>query len=252
MTLTRLAKCMSDELPVPDAQKYQELLTNKKLIRRARRRLSSISYFMGFFSENIARRANAEDECAGRFWQGRYQLRELEGLHSILLCGVYVDLNPIKAGEAASPKTARYTSAYQRIEAMSQPVDDAHRPDSWLAEPTWQDAAARDEAVCSSSRTGKRASDLGLLPISLADYLGLLFWTARQIRSGQRATVPRDLESFLDRLHLKSEYWLEGVESYEAGFCELVGTPSTLSKAARESGRRSMKGVSASRRIFDA
>jgi len=93
LTLTRLAKCMTDTLPVPDAEKYRELLKNKKLIHRARRRLSSVSYFMGFLSENIARRANTEDECSGRFWQGRYKLRELEGIHSILLCGVYVDLN---------------------------------------------------------------------------------------------------------------------------------------------------------------
>ena len=39
-------------------------------------------------------------------------------MSGILLCGIYVDLNPIRAGEADSPETARYTSVYQRIQAQ--------------------------------------------------------------------------------------------------------------------------------------
>jgi len=252
LTITRLAKCMNDALPAPDPDKYLELIKDKKQIRKIRRRLSNVSWFMAILDENIARRANAEDECSGRFWQGRYKLRELEGFHSILLCGIYVDLNPIKAGEAASPQTARYTSAYQRIQARAQRPNARNRADDWLGELTWQDEAAADEAVYLSSQTGKRASDLGWLPISLEDYLRLLDWTAQQILSGQQSTVPQDLESILDQLHLNSEYWLAGVESYETGFCELVGTPAALSKAARESGRRCMKGASASQQIFTA
>ncbi len=35
----------------------------------------------------------------------------------ILLCGIYVDLNPEQAGEALSPETARDTSLYLRLHA---------------------------------------------------------------------------------------------------------------------------------------
>ncbi len=106
---------MSDDLPLPHEKRIEQALCNKKRIQQMRRRLSNISWFMRILCENIARRANAEDECTGRFFETRFKCRECADPHGMLICALYVDLNPIKAGEAASPRTARYTSAYQRI-----------------------------------------------------------------------------------------------------------------------------------------
>ena len=250
LTLTKLAKCMTDDLPQPDAQKYELLLSDKKQIRKIRRRLSSISWFMAILSENVARRANAEDECHGRFWESRYKCRELKGHHGILLCGIYVDLNPIKAGEASSPASAKYTSAYQRIQSRSQNSASQARPDGWMGELTWSASQTTHEPTRMSSRTGRRASDLGLLPISVDDYLKLLNWTARQLRGGASHTVPRDLAAILDQLRLKKEYWLDGVASYETEFCEVVGTPAELKQSAQRLGCHHLKGAKAGQRIF--
>ena len=55
LTITKLAKSMSDDMPEPDEKKIDKLVGNKTRIAELRRRLSSISWFMGILCENIAR-----------------------------------------------------------------------------------------------------------------------------------------------------------------------------------------------------
>ena len=52
----------------------------------------------------MARRANREDKCCGAFFAERFKARFLAGESAILVCGVYVDLNKIRAGEAVTPE----------------------------------------------------------------------------------------------------------------------------------------------------
>lgn len=44
---------------------------NADRLAEIRRRLSDVSWWMKCTAENIARRSNKEDECTGRFWEGR-------------------------------------------------------------------------------------------------------------------------------------------------------------------------------------
>lgn len=250
LTITKLAKCMSDDMPEPDEKKIDELVKDKKRIAELRRRLSSVSWFMGILLENIARRANREDGATGRFWEARFRCRECADVSGILLCAIYVDLNPIRAGEADSPETARYTSAYQRIEAQTQRKNARNRADGWMAELTLRPERKADESLAYSSRTGRRASDLGILPMSLEDYLKLLRWTARLLRSGQRSTIPKNLEAILERMDVSHEAWLETVDNYETTFCHVVGSPSSMAEAAQRMDASCLKGAAASRRVF--
>ena len=96
----------------------------------------------------------------------------------------------------------------------------------------------------------RRASNLGFLPVSLADYLRLLDWTGRQIRHDKRSAIPADLAPILERLHVAGDVWVEQVKHFGRWFRRAVGRASTLSEAAAQRGRRWLHGISHSRAAF--
>ena len=248
LTITRLAKAPTEALPEVDPRLVAALARDKKQIARLRRRLSKISWLMGTLSENVARRANREDECTGCFWEGRFQCRRLESEAAVLTCGIYVDLNQIRAGEAATPETSRHTSAWERIQARRQRGH--HKADGWLGALTLREGPREEQKYKYESRTGRRASDQGLLPLELDDYLQLLDWTGRQLRRGKRGAIPATLAPILDRLAVREEAWLEVVEGLDDWFCHVLGSARELARAAAELGRRHLQGQPASRRLF--
>jgi hypothetical protein len=104
-------------LAQPTEIQVQTLANNPVEIKSVRSRLSDISWFMRALAEPIARLANKQDDCTGRFWEGRFKAQRITDEAGLLACAMYVDLNPIRAAMAESPDEAKHTSAYDRIQA---------------------------------------------------------------------------------------------------------------------------------------
>ena len=66
-------------------------------------------------------------------------------------------------------------------------------------------------------KSKRRCSNKGCLPLALCEYLSLLDWTGRQIRSSKRGSVPKGLRPMFERLGISSELWVECVVQFEKG-----------------------------------
>ena len=194
--------------------KEQALHGNAERLAICRQRLGSLSWFMRSLNEPIARRANREDACTGRFWEGRYRCQALLDEAALLACMSYVDLNPIRAGIAYSLETSMHTSAMQRIAAVN-------------ADTVSADTAL--DAVCSS----RRSSPLSLITDA---YLELIDWTARLVRPDKRGAIAASTPPILRRLGLHESQWTHQVLGIESRYYRAIGHVDALIENVHQPG----------------
>ncbi len=101
----------------------QSILSDPARLEVLRERLCSLSWFMRYLNEPLARLANAEDGCKGRFWEGRFKSQRLLDENALLACMVYVDLNPVRAGVVEDAAEAEHTSLARRLIQASDNQD---------------------------------------------------------------------------------------------------------------------------------
>ena len=249
-------KDQDDQPAEPYQNELDMLMASKKLIRQYRRRLSDVSWLMRQLAEKIARLANKEDECTGRFWEGRFKCQPLLDEGAILACAAYVDLNPVRAGIAETPEKSDFTSIQDRIQSEKQAKQARRgvgrkkrsgkrngkrqrqqpaewRRDGWLAPVNLNE---RGSVGPKASKSGRRASDKGFLPISVEDYLELVDWTGRQISKGKRGRIPEACGPILKRIGLDRSMWCDLVNDFGKLFRRVAGNRTSLAKSAQSGG----------------
>lgn len=208
------------------------LLTD--LVERWRARLADLGWFMRGLNEFVARLANREDGCTGRFWEGRYRSQALLDEEALLTVMAYVDLNPVRAGLAESVATSGFTSAQQRLREVTTSSD----------RPTDGRPALRPFAQA------LRLDDDGDLPFNLQDYLDLLDTSGRVLHPTKRGAIPDSTPRLLASLGLAPGEWLGSVAGLHARFRLFIGAPHRLTRVAERRGWRWVVGRAAARRLY--
>ena len=180
----------------------------KHSIALYRSRLCDISWFMRCLNEPIARQANQEDNCTGRFWEGRFKSQALLDEAAVLACMTYVDLNPIRAQLADTPEQSDHTSIQLRIRAALK----GEQPSNLLP-------FIGNE--CDNQPNG--------IAFSLTDYLQLVDDTGRIIRNDKRGYISESSAKILNRLNIPHDNWLKLTTEFGKLFHGPVGTLQELS-----------------------
>ena len=184
-----------------------QLFTLEETVEVWRQRLTDISWFMRSLNEYIAREANKEDECTGRFWEGRFKSQALLDEAALTACMAYVDLNPIRAGIARTPEQSNHTSIQYRINAVK-----VGKNPKYL-----------------TPLVGNFNDDMQHnLPFHLTDYLELVDITGRVILHDKKGFILESAPAILQRLNLKPEQWQELTTQFEDCFHHAAGNDDYL------------------------
>ena len=177
-----------------------------------RSKLASISWFMRCLNQPIARQANLEDQCTGKFWESRFTSQALKSEEALLSCMVYVDLNPIRAETADTPEQSEYTSVQERIQSrfdLIKAIEDQTACGDLL------DFNAPLKPLLPFEGRLTNALQNGIL-FGFREYLALLDWTGRIIRDDKRGHFDHSLPLILERLEITTDQWHMNTTQFEA------------------------------------
>ncbi len=212
-----------------------------------RERLSDISWFMRCLNEHLARKANREDHCKGRFWEGRFKSQALLDDTALLTCMAYVDLNPIRAGIATTPEQSDFTSLQERLGIEPEVPTTPNEKNNELVS-TNHDAKPAPLLAFTESLTANTPDSV--LPFCFADYLELVDWTGRSILEHKRGAIPDSLPPILQRLRIDTTQWLKASANLEQQFGYAVGPEEKLLKVCDRLKQKWLQGIVACRQFY--
>ena len=213
-----------------DTLSQGELITFDETVEIYRHRLYDISWFMRDLNEYIAREANKEDGCTGRFWEGRFKSQALLDESAVLACMTYVDLNPIRAKMEKTPETSKHTSIKKRIHAAKNQLPQPSVLTPFVGNP------------CENIPKG--------IPYSLKDYCELVDTTGRCIRDDKAGHIDNTQSPILERLGLDSAQWLTLTTEFEKHFCYAAGAEQMMKAFKRHTHHQRLRGMTKAKTLL--
>ena len=219
-----------------------------------RESLSDISVFMKYMNQNIARSANKEDKHKGHFWEERFHSQAILDFKALLATMIYVDLNPIRAGQAKTPEDSEFTSIQERLELIcsnkQKPANLTDRKDirkfKSIAQPTTLIPFMNPITVESL------AARTNCIEFTLFDYIELLEFTGRKRRTDKHSgKIPKSIPHVFERLGYDAEDWLAFVGNAESGFSTAIGSSDKLITFAKKTNRKGLpKSIKLAKRMY--
>ena len=213
-----------------------EMLVFQETIDEWRSRLQDISWFMRIINEAVAREANTEDGCTGRFWEGRFKSQALLDEAALMACMAYVDLNPIRARMATTPEQSDHTSIKKRCETAVKSSNPNH-------------INQQETSLLPFVGNPKQRQPEGI-QMKLSDYLELVDSTGRVLRKDKRGAISAGAEKILDRLDVEEDQWLEMTSHFEECFSSFVGGESSLRMACENLNYQRPPGLATCKLMF--
>jgi hypothetical protein len=210
-----------------DISKAEELVV-RSLISTWRQRLYDLGWFMRCVNAHIARLANQEDGCKGRF-----KSQALLDERALLTCMTYIDLNPIRANLTKTPESSNFTSIQERIRAFAQPAPKLKKAPAQSLSHLMDFGG--DESLDTPENT---------IPFHLDDYIALVDWTGRAIRTDKRGSIPQHLPPVFERLNMTPDDWLKTVKRASHRYGLAKGPIARIKQYAERLGKHWIRGLS--------
>jgi len=236
-----------------------------KYIEIYRQRLSDLSWYMRVLNETIARKANAEDNCTGRFWEGRFKSQALLDEQAVLMAMSYVDLNPVRACIADTPEESPHTSIAKRLEkpdTTPTPQQPTHQtPGPQPEPPAPQTPNHKTGALrCEESLSQLPVAPLmpfeptetlpASIPFSCEDYTELVDHLGRTEAPGKRGRIHAQTPAILKRLGMNAEEFISHSDELLQTFSHAIGAPDKLIELAAHKNNRYLHGIARARRLY--
>lgn len=196
-----------------------------------RARLCDLSWYMRCLNETIARMANREDDCTGRFWEGRFRSQALLDEAALVSCMAYVDLNPIRAKQSRTLEQSAFTSIQERLQAFAglQGKDKTN----------WLQPLATEKTKASN-----------VIPIQQTDYFALVDWTGRAVRADKPGAIPATVRPILQKLGVEESNWVRNTQHFGKRFGRVLGRIDQIRRFAQRLDQKWLGGLAQARAFY--